>query len=80
MPDILVRIWADLAPRRRRIRGAIDLAKRYGAAAVNHARAEELDIGTSSCRFRRRYVERRPMPTLFEEELNRLPAQPSSTV
>ena len=44
----------------RRILGVLHLAKKYGAATVDTAAKEALEIGVPTYRFLRRYLERRP--------------------
>ncbi len=48
----------------RRILGVLALAKKYGVAAVDDACAAALDLGVENYRFVRRYLERRPQPSL----------------
>ena len=44
----------------RRILGILHLARKYGAATVDDAAKEALEIGVPTYRFLRRYLERRP--------------------
>jgi hypothetical protein len=48
----------------RRILGVLSLAKKYGIAALEDACATALEMGISEYRFVRRYLERRPQPSL----------------
>jgi transposase len=48
----------------RRILGVLSLAKKHGVVAVENACAAALDLGVLNYRFVRRYLERRPQPTL----------------
>ena len=48
----------------RRILGILSLAKKYGTATVEDACAAALEIGVAEYRFVRRWLERRPQPTL----------------
>jgi transposase len=50
----------DGEPGVRRVLGVLSLAKRYGAAAVDHACDAALEIGVPTYRFVRRYLERHP--------------------
>jgi hypothetical protein len=48
----------------RRILGVLHLAKKHGVAAVDDACAAAMDLGVQTYRFVRRYLERRPQPSL----------------
>jgi hypothetical protein len=48
----------------RRILGVLNLAKKHGVAAVDDACAAAMDLGVETYRFVRRYLERRPQPSL----------------
>ena len=48
----------------RRILGVLSLAKKYGIAALEDACTAALEMGISEYRFVRRYLERRPQPSL----------------
>ena len=48
----------------RRILGVLSLAKKYGIAALEDACTAALEMGISEYRFVRRYLDRRPQPSL----------------
>jgi len=56
----------------RRILGVLSLAKKYGAAAVEEARAAALEMGISEYRFVRRYLERCPQTPLSLQQVDPL--------
>jgi hypothetical protein len=56
----------------RRILGVISLAKKYGAATVNEAASDALELGQVSYRFLRRYLGRRPPAPLTLRQVDPL--------
>jgi len=56
----------------RRILGVLSLAKKYGAAAVDEARAAALEMGVQEYRFVRRYLERCPQAPLSLRQVDPL--------
>jgi transposase len=59
-------------PAVRRIQGALSLAKKYGAAAVDDACAAALELGVHEYRFVRRYLERNPQAPLSLRQVDPL--------
>jgi hypothetical protein len=56
----------------RRIPGVLALAKKYGAASVEHACAPALEVGVCEYHFVRRYLERRPQLPLSLRQVDPL--------